>query len=260
MELKNLLVQKDEKVAVITINRPSVLNSLNDETVSELQQCLREISKEGKTRVVIISGSGEKAFVAGADIGELKQCDALSGYRKSINGHRLLQHIENMEQVVIAAINGFALGGGCELALACDIRIASENAKLGQPEVNLGLIPGYGGTQRLPRLVGRGKAKELIFTGDMVDANEALRIGLVDRVVPLAELLKTAKEMAAKIASKGPLAVKSAKRAINLGLDVDLRSGCEYEASEFSAICATEDKTEGTSAFLEKRKPNFKGK
>jgi enoyl-CoA hydratase len=260
MEFKNVLCQKEDRIAVITINRPKVLNSLNDETVSELYQCLREISKDGEARVIIITGAGETAFVAGADIGELKQCDALSGYRKSINGHRLLQHIENMEQVVIAAINGFALGGGCELAIACDIRIASENAKLGQPEVNLGLIPGYGGTQRLARLVGRGKAKELIFTGDMIDAQEALRIGLVEKVVPQSELLKTAREMASKIISKGPLAIKAAKRAINLGLDVDLRSGCEYEASEFSAICASEDKAEGTAAFLEKRKPSFKGK
>ena len=260
MEFKNILIERKDKLEVITINRPNVLNALNDETISELHQALREIFKDEQVRVVIFTGAGEKAFVAGADIGELRICNALAGHRKSINGQRLLYHIENMEQVAIAAINGFALGGGCELALACDIRIASENAKLGQPEVNLGLIPGYGGTQRLPRLVGRGKAKELIFTGDMVDAGEALRIGLVDRVVPQAELLKVARDLADKIASKGPLAVRSAKRAINLGLDVDLRSGCEYEASEFSAICASEDKSEGTSAFLEKRKPNFKGR
>ena len=260
MDFKNILIEKKDKLAVITINRPNVLNALNDETISELHLSLREISKEEQVRVVILTGTGEKAFVAGADIGELKVCDALSGHRKSVNGQRLLNHIENMEQVVIAAINGFALGGGCELALACDIRIASENAKLGQPEVNLGIIPGYGGTQRLARLVGKGKAKELIFTGDMVDAAEALRIGLVEKVVPPTELMKTAEEMAAKIISKGPLAIKAAKRAINLGLDVDLKSGLEYEAMEFSAICATEDKTEGTAAFLEKRKPNFKGK
>ena len=260
MDFKNILIERKDKLEVITINRPNVLNALNDETISELHQALREIFKDEQVRVVIFTGAGEKAFVAGADIGELKVCDALSGHRKSINGQRLLYHVENMEQVAIAAINGFALGGGCELALACDIRIASENAKLGQPEVNLGIIPGYGGTQRLARLVGKGKAKELIFTGDMVDAAEALRIGLVEKVVPQAELMKTALEMAAKIISKGPLAIKAAKRAINLGLDVDLKSGLEYEAMEFSAICATEDKTEGTSAFLEKRKPNFKGK
>ncbi len=260
MEFKNILIEKKDKLEVITINRPNVLNALNDETISELHRALREIFKDEQVRVVILTGAGEKAFVAGADIGELKVCDALSGHRKSINGQRLLYHIENMEQVAIAAINGFALGGGCELALACDIRIASENAKLGQPEVNLGVIPGYGGTQRMARLVGKGKAKELIFTGDMIDAAEALRIGLVEKVVPPAELMKTAQEMAAKIISKGPLAIKAAKRAINLGLDVDLKSGLEYEAMEFSAICATEDKTEGTAAFLEKRKPNFKGK
>ena len=260
MDFKNILIERKDELEVITINRPNVLNALNDETISELHRGLREIFKDEQVRVVILTGAGEKAFVAGADIGELKVCNALSGHRKSINGQRLLYHIENMEQVAIAAINGFALGGGCELALACDIRIASENAKLGQPEVNLGLIPGYGGTQRLARLVGKGKAKELIFTGDMVDASEALRIGLVEKVVPQAELLKTAKEMAHKIISKGPLAIKAAKRAINLGLDVDLKSGLEYEAMEFSAICATEDKTEGTSAFLEKRKPDFRGK
>jgi len=260
MEFKNILIERKDKLEIITINRPNVLNALNDETISELHQGLREIFKDEQVRVIIFTGAGEKAFVAGADISELKVCNALSGHRKSINGQRLLYHIENMEQVAIAAINGFALGGGCELALACDIRIASENAKLGQPEVNLGIIPGYGGTQRLARLAGRGKAKELIFTGDMVDAAEALRIGLVEKVVPQAELLKTAEEMAAKIISKGPLAIKAAKRAINLGLDVDLKSGLEYEAMEFSAICSTEDKTEGTSAFLEKRKPNFKGK
>ncbi len=260
MNYQNILLEKEDRLAVITINRPNVLNALNDQTISELHQCLREISREADVRVVILTGAGEKAFVAGADINELKVCDSLSGHRKSVNGQSLLNHIENMEQVVIAAINGFALGGGCELALACDIRIASENAKLGQPEVNLGIIPGYGGTQRLSRLVGRGKAKELIFTGDMVDAQEALRIGLVEKVVPLPELLKTAKEIAQKIISKGPLAIKAAKRAINLGLNVDLKSGLDYEAMEFSAICATEDKSEGTSAFLEKRKPDFKGK
>jgi len=259
MDFKNILIERKDKLEVITINRPNVLNALNDETISELHQALREIFKDEQVRVVIFTGAGEKAFVAGADIGELKVCDALSGHRKSINGQRLLYHVENMEQVAIAAINGFALGGGCELALACDIRIASENAKLGQPEVNLGIIPGYGGTQRMARLVGKGKAKELIFTGDMIDAAEALRIGLVEKVVPQAELMKTAQEMAAKIISKGPLAIKAAKRAINLGLDVDLKSGLEYEAMEFSSICATEDKTEGTSAFLEKRKPNFRG-
>ena len=260
MNFKNILIERKDELEVITINRPNVLNSLNDETISELHRGLREIFKDEQVRVVILTGAGEKAFVAGADIGELKVCNALSGHRKSINGQRLLYHIENMEQVAIAAINGFALGGGCELALACDIRIASENAKLGQPEVNLGLIPGYGGTQRLARLVGRGKAKELIFPGDMVDAQEALRIGLVEKVVPPTELMKTAQEMAAKIISKGPLAIKAAKRAINLGLDVDLKSGLEYEAMEFANVCATEDKTEGTSAFLEKRKANFKGK
>jgi enoyl-CoA hydratase len=260
MSYKNLILEKEGQLATVTINRANALNALNDDAIAELQQCMREISADETIRVVILTGAGEKAFVAGADIAELKACDLLSARKKSVNGAGLLGQIEQMGQVVIAAINGFALGGGCELALGCDIRIASENAKLGQPEVNLGIIPGYGGTQRLPRLVGKGKAKELIFTGDMLDAKEALRIGLVEKVVPQAELLASAKEMAKRIISKGPLAIKAAKRAINAGLEMDLNSGCEYETSEFAALFASQDKNEGTSAFLEKRKADFKGR
>jgi enoyl-CoA hydratase len=259
MGYKNVLVDKQENIATVTISRPQVLNALNDETISELIHCFSELQKDAKIIVIILTGSGEKAFVSGADINELKVADSFGGVKKSLKGEELLFLMENMDKVVIGAINGYALGGGCELALGCDIRIASENAKLGLPEVSLGVIPGYGGTQRLPRLVGLGKAKELIFTGDLVDAQESLRIGLVEKVVPLPDLLLTCKNLAAKIATKGPLAIKIAKKCINLSLDVDLKTGCDYEATQFGIICSSQDKVEGTSAFLEKRKPNFTG-
>jgi len=260
MEYKNLLLEKDKGLAIVTINRIRALNALNDETISELFDLFTKLSEDPEVRVIILTGAGEKAFVAGADIGELKLCDADKGAEKSRRGHQLMHLIEGMPKVVIAAVNGFALGGGCEIAMACDIRLASENARLGQPEVNLGVIPGYGGTQRLPRLVGKGKAKELIFTGDIIDAREAHRLGLVEEVYPQAELMEKAKKLAGKILSKGPLAIVAAKRCINDGLEKDLTSGCEEEIVEFGKIFATEDKSEGTSAFLEKRKPEFKGR
>jgi len=260
MGYKNVLVDEQDNIATVTISRPQVLNALNDETISELIHCFTELQKDSKILVVILTGAGEKAFVSGADINELKVADSFGGVKKSYKGEELLFLMEGMDKVVIGAINGYALGGGCEVALACDIRIASENAKLGLPEVSLGIIPGYGGTQRLPRLVGLGKAKELIFTGDLIDAQECLRIGLVEKVVPLAELLPTCKNLAAKISSKGPLAVKIAKKCINLSLDVDLKTGCDYEATQFGMVCSSQDKMEGTAAFLEKRKPNFTGK
>jgi enoyl-CoA hydratase len=260
MEYKNIKFEKDGPVAIVTIDRPQVLNALNDETVAELDHCFTGIADDDSVLCVILTGGGEKSFVAGADINELAVCDVVSGRAKCDRGQSLLFKIENLRQPVIAAINGFALGGGCEIALACDIRLASEKAKIGQPEVNLGIIPGYGGTQRLSRLVGRGKAKQMILTGDHINAGEALRIGLVDEVHPPEELMTKAKEMAQKIASKGPLAIKAAKEAINLGLDVDLKSGCEHEATLFAGICASEDKSEGIKAFLEKRKAEFKGR
>ena len=259
MAYKNILLDKQETIATVTISRPQVLNALNDETITELIHCFSELQKEAQILVIILTGAGEKAFVSGADINELKVADAFGGVKKSVKGEELMFLMEGIDKVVIGAINGYALGGGCELALACDIRIASENAKFGLPEVSLGIFPGYGGTQRLPRLVGLGKAKELIFTGDLIDAQECLRIGLVEKVVPLAELLSTCKNLAAKIASRGPLAIKIAKKCINLSLDVDLKTGCDYEATQFGVICTSQDKLEGTSAFLEKRKPNFKG-
>ncbi len=260
MEYKNIKFEKDGALAIISIDRPKVLNALNDETIAEIDNCFSTIAEDKSILCVILTGGGEKSFVAGADINELSTWDVISSCAKSDKGHALMFKIENLPQPVIAVINGFALGGGCELAMACDIRLASNKAKIGQPEISLGIIPGYGGTQRLPRLVGAGKAKQMILTGDFIDADEAYRIGLVDEVYSPDELMPKAKEMARKIISKGPLAVKAAKEAINLGLDVDLKSGCKYEAALFAGIFASEDMKEGTKAFLEKRKPEFKGR
>jgi len=260
MEYKNIKFEKEDAVATVTIDRPKALNALNDETIAELDHCFTAIAGDKNIRCVILTGGGEKAFVAGADIGELAVLDVPGGRTKCDTGQAVFFKIEKLPQPVIAAVNGFALGGGCEIAMACDIRLASEKAKLGQPEVNLGIIPGYGGTQRLARLVGYGKAKQMIFTGDFISAAEAYRIGLVDEVYPPEELMSKAKEMAQKIAAKGPLAIKAAKEAITRGMNMDLESGCAYEAEQFAAICASEDKTEGTKAFLEKRKAEFVGR
>jgi enoyl-CoA hydratase len=257
---ENLLVDHAAPVATLTINRPSVLNALNDRTVAELDAAFAALENDRSIRVVILTGAGEKAFVAGADIGELKACDVPGGINKIVTGQMLTNRLEKSRLIVIAAINGFALGGGCEIAMACDIRLAADTARLGQPEVNLGIIPGYGGTQRLPRLVGRGKAKQLILTGDMINTAEAHRIGLVDEVYPASELLTRAREMAQKIAAKGPVAIAIAKQCINFGLNVDLDSGLANEAAQFGVICATGDKTEGCAAFLEKRPVQFQGK
>jgi enoyl-CoA hydratase len=259
MEYKNIIVKKEDKIAVVTINREKALNALNDEVIAELQDFFRHAWMDESIGCVIITGAG-KAFIAGADISELAQCDVKKGVKKSMMGLYLMHSIENFPRPVIAAVNGFALGGGCELAMACDIRLASERAKFGQPEVNLGLIPGYGGTQRLARLVGRGKAKQLIFTGDMIDAVEAHRIGLVDEVYPAEELMNKAMEMAKLILSKSPIAISVAKECINRGLDVNLSAGCDFEKASFGNIFGTEDAMEGMKAFLEKRKAEFKGK
>jgi enoyl-CoA hydratase len=259
MEYKNIIVKIEDRIAVITINREKALNALNDETVAELQDFFRHHWMDNSIGCVIITGAG-KAFVAGADIGELAACDVQKGVAKSMIGLYLMQSIENFPHPVIAAVNGFALGGGCELAMACDIRLASEKAKFGQPEVNLGLIPGYGGTQRLARLVGRGKAKQMIFTGEMIDAQEAHRIGLADEVYPPEELMNKAMEMARLILSKAPVAVSVAKECINRGLDVNIGAGCDLEKVNFGAIFGTSDAHEGMKAFLEKRRAEFKGK
>lgn len=259
MDYKNIRLEKDGAVATVTIDRPKVLNALNDETIAELDHCFTQIGGDRSVRCVILTGGGEKAFVAGADIGELAKVDVVSGRAICDRGQHLLFKIESLPQPVIAAVNGFALGGGCEIAMACDIRLASETAKFGQPEVSLGIIPGYGGTQRLPRLVGYGKAKQMIFTGEIISAEEAHRIGLADELFPAEELMNKAREMAGKIASKGPLALAAAKEAINHAGSSDLKTGCEHEASLFAGICASNDKKEGLNAFLEKRKAEFRG-
>ena len=261
MDYSNILVIREESIAIVTFNRPKVLNVLNHATMKELSAAIDELGNDRNVLCIILTGAGEKAFIAGADINELRAiASAADGAHFAAKGQRILFKIENLDKPVIAAINGYALGGGCEVAMACDIRIAADSAKLGQPEITLGLIPGYGGTQRLPRLVGKGRAKWLILTGDMISAQEALRIGLVDFVVPAPELMNTAKELARKIASKAPLALAWAKRSINVGTEADLVTACAYEASQFGLVCGTEDRVEGTTAFLEKRPPQFKGK
>lgn len=260
MTFENILVEKKAAIAYVTVNRPKVLNALNLETMEELRAAFTDIRNDTTIRVAILTGSGEKAFVAGADIGELSKHDAISGKEYTHKGQSVLDLIEDLGKPVIACINGFALGGGCELALACTMRLASQNAKLGQPEVKLGIIPGYGGTQRLPRLVGKGVAMQLVLTGEMISAEEALRIGLVNEVTAPAELIPRADAIAQKIIANAPLAIQYAMEAVNHGLDLSLAEGLYLEATLFGVCCATEDKTEGTKAFLEKRAPQFKGK
>ncbi len=259
MEFENLLVEVSDGIALLTINRPKALNALNQTTLQELLRAFGDLAENPEVKVVILTGSGEKAFVAGADIAAMQAMDVLQSRVFAKLGHQLMLAIETCPQPVIAAVNGFALGGGGELALACDIRLFSDNARYGQPEVNLGVIPGFGGTQRLPRVVGKGRAMELVLTGDMIDAAEAHRIGLANKVVPQAELLTTAKAMAEKIISKGPLAVKLGKEAINNGLEMDLDKANQYESELFALCFASADQTEGMQAFLEKRPAKFTG-
>ena len=251
--LENLLINIEDEIAVITFNRPKALNALNTATLTELKEIVEALEKRKDIKVVILTGSGEKSFVAGADISEMVNKNPQEARVLAGLAHDTLEKLENLSQVTIAAVNGFALGGGCEVTMACDIRVASENAKFGQPEVNLGVIPGFGGTQRLPRLIGKGRAKELIFTTDMVDANEAYRIGLANKVVPKEELMDTCKNMAKKIVSKASYAITLAKNCINTGLDVDLKTGCKYEIDVFAVSFTSSDQKEGMSAFLEKR-------
>jgi len=260
MAFENILLEKDGPVSVLVINRPQVLNALNAVTLQEIDAALDQLEKDDETRVLIITGAGDKAFVAGADISFMQTLTPLEAKNFARLGQRVFSRIENLPKPVIAAINGFALGGGCELAMACDIRVASETAKLGQPEVNLGLIPGFGGTQRLTRLVNPGWAKEILFTADMYDATTAQRIGLVNHVVPAGELLGFCKNMAARIASRGPVAVQLCKEAVNDGLEMDLEKAMVHEADLFAVVFTSEDKNEGISSFLAKRKPVFKGK
>jgi enoyl-CoA hydratase len=256
----NLVVETKDRISFVTINRPEKLNALNAETKSELIEIFGQIKNDPGIDAVILTGSGEKSFVAGTDIGELTQLDAISGKEFSQKGQELLNLIENLGKPVIAAVNGYALGGGCELALACHLRIASENAKFGQPEVNLGIIPGYGGTQRLARLIGKGRALEMILTGNQIDANEALRIGLVNKVMPLSELRSTAETVARAILSKGQVAIRMALKAVNMAHETTQSDGQALEATLFGLCCGTEDFKEGTEAFLQKRKPDFKNK
>jgi len=257
MEYKNLLFEKVNKIAKITINRPEKLNALNAVTFSELNHLLDFLQNDNSILVVIITGSGEKAFVAGADIKELSNLDTNNGVKFSLFGQSVFNKIENLSKPVIAAVNGFALGGGCELALACHIRYASENAKFGQPEVNLGVIPGYGGTQRLARQIGTGRALEYILTGDIITAQEAYSIGLVNKVFPSEELLLKSIELAEKIIAKGKDAIAKSIKSINAVDNISLLEGLKFEAQQFGDCCGTEEFIEGTTAFLEKRKPNF---
>ena len=258
---ENITVDKDGPVGVITLNRPTVLNALNGKLLAELSFALLELERNADVRAVIVTGSGEKAFAAGADIGELNALEhAVAGADQARMGQSITRQIERLRKPVIMAINGFALGGGCELAMAGDIRIASENAKFGQPEVNLGLIPGYGGSQRTTRLVGKGMAMYLCLTGELIDAAEALRIGLVEKVVPLADLMTEAKRIANVIATKAPLAITACKRAINNGAHQSIDDALELEAIEFGTLVDTQDFREGTGAFLEKRKPQWQAK
>jgi enoyl-CoA hydratase len=259
-DFQNIRFEKKNQIAYVTIDRPKVLNALNMATMQELKQAFAAIKDDADVRVAILTGSGEKAFVAGADIGELSQHTPVSAKEYTHKGQAIIDAIENLGKPVIACINGFALGGGCELAMACTMRLASDNAKLGQPEVKLGLLPGYGGTQRLPRLVGKGIAMQLVLTGEMISAQEAHRIGLVNEVVPAGELIPRAEAIAAKIIANAPLAIQYAMEAVNRGLDLPLADGLFLEATLFGVCCATEDKNEGTKAFLEKRTAQFKGK
>jgi enoyl-CoA hydratase len=257
--MDNLLIEHDGAVAIITINHPKTLNALNVATLLELDAAFSDIAASPETRAVVLTGAGEKSFVAGADIEEIRDWDLLEGKESSARGNALYSFIEQMRIPVIAAVNGYALGGGCELAMACHLRIASENAKFGQPEINLGIIPGYGGTQRLPRLVGKGRALDLLLTGRMIAAAEALQWGLINAVVPQSELLATAKKLAADLAGKAPLATAAILEAVDTGLSLDLNRGLKIEENLFAYCCGTQDKIEGTTAFLEKRKPDFKG-
>jgi enoyl-CoA hydratase len=255
-----LLLDVKDQIARITFNRPNVLNALNRKTIEELGDILNAVRADAAVRVIVLTGAGEKAFVAGADINELARQTPVNGKEFSLFGQEIIHRLETMGKPSIAAINGFALGGGCEMALACTIRIASRNAKLGQPEVKLGILPGYGGSQRLARLCGKGAAHELILTGEMISAEEALRIGLVNRVVEPAEILPTAEAIAKKIIANAPLAVQYAMEAVEHGMEMPQEEGLFLEATLFGLCCATEDMREGTRAFLEKRPAKFQGR
>ncbi|UCE15996.1 MAG: enoyl-CoA hydratase/isomerase family protein [Candidatus Bathyarchaeota archaeon] len=260
MKFKNTLYEKNESTATITINRPKVLNALNEETILEILSRLEDAEEDEAIRVIIVTGAGDRAFSAGADIKTIRDLDLSKARDVSRLGHKLCDKIEELGKPVIAAINGYALGGGLELAMACDIRIASENVRLGQSEIKLGLIPGWGGTQRLPRFVGKSVAKEMIYTGKMIDAKMAERLGLVNVAVPLDQLRLVVEEFAKEIADKPPISIKLAKELINSSLETSLKVGEAHEAEAFGMAASTEDFREGVAAFLEKRKPKFEGR
>ena len=254
-----LLFELSDGIARVTINRPDKLNALNATVISELADAVTRVETDAGVRGVILTGSGQKAFVAGADIGELAAQDPIQGKLRSMLGQQVFRRLERCGKPVIAAVNGFALGGGCELAMACHIRVAAEHARFGQPEVKLGIGPGYGATARLPRLVGRGRALELLLTGEMIDAPEAYRLGLVNRVVPSDKLLGESEALLRTILQNGPLAIRACLEAVDMGLDSSLEQALLLEANLFGLLSATEDMREGTKAFLEKRKPVFTG-
>jgi enoyl-CoA hydratase len=260
MAYENLLIEKEDGYAIMYINRPKALNAINDAVLKEMAQIIDEIDADPEVRVLIITGAGDKSFVAGADIVWMYNMDQPGCRKFSAFGEYVMRKLELMEKPVIAAVNGFALGGGCELAMACDIRLAADNALFAQPEVGLGVIPGFGGTQRLPRLIGEGRAKELTYTCDNIKADEAYRIGLVNHVYPQAELMDQARKMAKKIIRQAPLAVGYAKHAINKGIQCDIDTGMAIEADMFGNCAATQDKAEGMGAFIEKRKPTWQAK
>jgi enoyl-CoA hydratase/carnithine racemase len=260
MSFDNLLVEREGAVAVVTINRPKVRNALNGQTMRELRQAMEELQRDVSVRAIVLTGAGDKAFVAGADINELAVLSPVEGKEHARSGQSVLDFIENLGKPVVAAINGFALGGGCELAMACTLRIAADTAHLGQPEINLGIMPGYAGSQRLPRLVGKGLALELLLTGDMITADRAHAIGLVNRVVPAGNLLSEATKLAAMLASKAPVATRYIIEAVNHGSDMSPADGEFLEATLFGLVATTDDMREGTQAFLDKRPPAWKGK
>lgn len=260
MKYENVILEKEAELAILTVNRPKALNALNKDTLLDIKAAIEEVAQDEQIKVLIVTGAGDKAFVAGADIAYMQNFNVREGREFAQLGQQVFRMLELMEKPVIAAVNGFALGGGCEFSLACDIRLASENAVFGQPEVALGVTPGYGGTQRLPRLVGEGRAKELIFSSNNIKADAAWQMGLVNHVYPAAELMAEAKKLAAKIAKQAPLAVGYSKTAINKGLQVDLDTAMGIESDLFGMCFATADQKEGMKAFVEKRKPDFQAR
>jgi enoyl-CoA hydratase len=260
MEYKNILLSFDREIGTLTISRPKALNALNIETLRDIQGGIQEVKDHSEMKVLILTGSGEKAFVAGADIAEMKGMNSIEALNFSKLGHLTLKMIQDLDRPVIAAVNGFALGGGMEIALACDFIYASENARFGLPEVTLGIFPGFGGTQRLPRLIGKGKAKELILTGKMISAQEAYQMGIVNRVVPQASLMEETQKVAFQITANGAVGVRLAKTVVDTGYNMDLAEACSLESYAFGLGFTTEDQKEGMTAFIEKRKANFKGK